>query len=63
MHRKGLNMRFSWLVLSKLRSNQARELVMADILLRVMRKIVNEDLKARSITSVTASLTADQYKV
>ena len=36
-HRKGLNLRFEWVVLTKLRQNSLRELVMIDILLRVMR--------------------------
>ncbi len=48
MHRKGLNMRFLWVVLAKLRVNFYRELVMVDILLRTMRKIVNEEVKLKS---------------
>ena len=44
-HRKGLNLRFEWVVLTKLRQNSLRELVMIDILLRVMRRIVNEEIK------------------
>lgn len=48
MHRKGLNMRFEWIVLAKLRINQFREIVMIDILLRTMRKIVNEETKLKS---------------
>lgn len=49
MHRKGLNMRFEWFVLAKLRQIPQRELVMCDILLRVMRKIINEEVKLKSI--------------
>ena len=48
MHRKGLNMRFEWIVLTKLRVNFYRELVMIDILLRIMRKIINEEIKLKS---------------
>lgn len=53
MHRKGLNMRFSWALLTKMRLNWQRELVMIDILLRVMRKIINEEIKIKSITVAT----------
>ena len=53
MHRKGLNMRFEWVVLSKLRINHFREMVMIDILLRVMRKIINEEVKLKSTVSRT----------
>jgi len=42
-------MRFCWAVLSKLRWNHARELVMIEIILKVMRKIVNEEVRSRSI--------------
>jgi len=48
MHRKGLNMRFAWVVLSKLRLQFSRELVMTNILLRVLRKVVNEEIKIKS---------------
>jgi len=48
MHRKGLNMRFAWVMLTKLSYHQNRELVMIDILLRVLRKIVNEVVKRKS---------------
>ncbi len=61
MHRKGLNMRFSWFVLVKLRLNCSRELVMTDILLRIMRKIINEEIKTRSITISSSS--ADQKMI
>ena len=49
IHRKGLNLRFCWALLPKLRWNQARELVMIEILMKVMRKIVNEEIRHRSI--------------
>lgn len=48
MHRKGLNMRFEWIILAKLRVHACRELVMIDILLRTMRKVVNEEIKIKS---------------
>jgi len=48
MHRKGLNLRFEWIVLVKLRLIQAREIVMVDILIRTMRKIINEEIKIKS---------------
>jgi hypothetical protein len=49
IHRKGLNLRICWALLPKLRWNQARELVMIEILMKVMRKIVNEEIRHRSI--------------
>jgi hypothetical protein len=48
MHRKGLNMRFLWIVLAKLRVNQYRDMIMIDILIRVMRRIINEEIKLKS---------------
>jgi hypothetical protein len=53
MHRKGLNLTMSWAVLAKLRINQQREIVMIDILVRAMRKIVNEEVKMKSIAFVS----------
>jgi hypothetical protein len=50
MHRKGLNRRFNWIILAKLRQNWQRELLMIDILMRVMRKIINEEIKIKSIS-------------
>lgn len=47
LHRKGLNMRFAWAVLAKTRHQFSRDLVMTDILIRVIRKIVNEELKIK----------------
>ena len=48
LHRKGLNLRFEWILLSKLQNNQNRELVMIHILLRIMKKIINEEIKLKS---------------
>lgn len=41
-------MRFEWALLVKLRNNLYREMIMIDILLRVMRKIINEEIKIKS---------------
>lgn len=41
LHRKGLNLRFEWILLAKLKSGFHRELVMIHILLRTMKKIIN----------------------
>jgi len=40
MHRKGLNLRFLWLLLAKLTNKKARDLVMISIMLRIMKKVV-----------------------
>lgn len=48
MHRKGLNLRFIWLVLAKLTNKKARELVMIVIMLRIMKKVVNQKIKLKS---------------
>lgn len=48
LHRKGLNMRFLWFILTKLRMNFYRDMIMIEILLRVMRKIINEEVKLKS---------------
>ena len=48
MHRKGLNLRFEWILLSKLKNNQNRELVMIHILLRIIKKIINEETKLKA---------------
>jgi hypothetical protein len=48
MHRKGLNMRFTWILLTKVKLIFARDLIMIDILCRTMRKIVNEETKLKS---------------
>ena len=48
MHRKGLNMRFLWVLLTKVRLKQARDVIMAAILVRCMRRIVNEEVKLGS---------------
>lgn len=48
MHRKGLNLRFEWLLLSKVKSKFNRELIMVHILLRIIKKINNEEMKLKS---------------
>lgn len=53
MHRKGLNMRFLWLVLPKLTLKKARELVMISIVLRVMKRVVYAKVTLKQfITSI-----------
>lgn len=46
--RKGLNLRFEWLLLTKLKSAFHRELTMVHILVRVIKKVVNEELKLKA---------------
>lgn len=46
-------MRFSWIVLAKLRQNNQRELIMMDILARVMRKIVHEEVKLKAVAVIS----------
>lgn len=46
--RKGLNLRFEWLLLTKLKSATQRELCMVHILLRIIKKVVNEELKLKA---------------
>ena len=53
MHRKGLNLRFLWIILAKLRINHYRDMIMIEILLRVMRKILNEEIKLKSKVSLS----------
>ena len=60
MHRKGLNMRFEWVLLAKLKVKQYRDLVMIDIMLRVMRKIINEEIRLKS--KVTHVLVGEQLE-
>lgn len=48
MHRKGLNLRFLWVLLTKVKLKHSRELIMAAILMRTMRKVVNEEVKIGS---------------
>ena len=48
MHRKGLNMRFLWVLLAKVKLKQARDMIMCAILVRTMRKIVHEEVKIGS---------------
>ena len=44
MHRKGLNLRFQWILLTKLKSQFNRQL----ILVRIMKKIINEEIKLKA---------------
>jgi len=48
LHRKGLNLRFEWLLLAKLKTNFHRELVMIHILVRTIKKILHEEIKLKS---------------
>lgn len=48
MHRKGLNLRFEWVLLAKVKSTFHRELIMIHILVRVMKKIINEEVKIKA---------------
>lgn len=45
LHRKGLNIRFLWILLTKVKLKQSRDIIMIAILVRVMRRIVNEEVK------------------
>ena len=57
LHRKGLNMRFLWVLLTKVKLKQSRDLIMIAILIRVMRRIVNEEVKIGSaIKKQTSSI-------
>ena len=56
MHRKGLSMRFLWVLLTKVKLKQARELIMAAIIVRTMRRIVNEEVKIGSTIKKSNSL-------
>ena len=47
LHRKGLNIRFEWLLLCKLKNNFHRDIVKIDIIVRVMRKVINEEMKIK----------------
>jgi hypothetical protein len=48
LHRKGLNLRFEWILLTKLKNIFNRELVMIHILVRTMKKIINEEVKIKA---------------
>ena len=48
MHRKGLNLRFLWILLTKVKLKHSRDLIMIAILIRTMRRIVNEEVKIGS---------------
>ncbi len=55
MHRKGLNMRFLWVLLTKVKLKQSRDIIMAAILVRTMRRIINEEAKIGSAIYKTPS--------
>ena len=55
MHLKGLNLRFLWALLTKVKLKMSRDLIMASILLRTMRKIINEEVKLGSCIMKAAS--------
>ena len=48
MHRKGLNLRFLWILLTKVKLKHSRDLIMIAIIIRTMRRIVNEEVKIGS---------------
>ena len=48
LQRKGLNLRFSWILLTKVKLQHSRDLIMASILCRTMRRIVNEEIKIKA---------------
>lgn len=48
MHKKGLNLRFLWPLLTKLTNKKARDLVMIAIMLRIMKKVVCQKIKVKS---------------
>ena len=55
MHRKGLNLRFLWVLLTKVKLKFSRDLIMAAILIRTMRKVINEETKLGSTISKPTS--------
>ena len=55
MHRKGLNLRFLWVLLVKVKLKHSRDLIKAAILIRTMRKIVSEEVKIGSTIKQSAS--------
>ena len=57
LHRKGLNVRFLWVLLTKVKLRQSRDLIMIAILIRVMRRVINEEVKiGSSIKKQTSSI-------
>ena len=52
MHRKGLNLRFQWVLLTKVKLKFARDLLMASILVRTMRRVINDEIKSRSVRNL-----------
>lgn len=55
MHRKGLNLRFQWILLAKIRSQPHRELLMIHILVRCMKKIIAEETKLKALIMVQST--------
>jgi len=55
MHRKGLNMRFLWLLLAKVTLKKSRELVLISLMLRVMRRVVFSKVANKQFVSSTCS--------
>lgn len=47
LHRKGINMRLSWVLLSKVKLQASRDIIMASILCRTMRRVINEEAKIK----------------
>jgi len=47
LHRKGLNMRFSWVLLARVKLQHSRDIILVSILCRTMRRILNEEAKIR----------------
>ncbi len=48
-------MRFLWVLLAKVKLKPARDLIMAAILVRTMRRIVNEEVKIGSTIKKTSN--------
>ena len=55
MHRKGLNLRFQWVLLTKVKLQFARDLLMASILVRTMRRVINDEIKSRSVRNLSGT--------
>ena len=50
-------MRFLWVLLTKVKLRQSRDLIMIAILIRVMRRVINEEVKiGSSIKKQTSSI-------
>ena len=55
MHRKGLNLRVQWVLLTKVKLQFARDLLMASILVRTMRRVINDEIKSRSVRNLSGT--------